>query len=168
MKTKGLSPKDVIKTTWLDEKLSGISKKFNSTLGLEHNKRWFCLDFTLKLLIYSSNESARRVSFIPFIDLRGVDRITDPLRINEARNGWMNGLVLTTTERYYELWSNSPIDRDNWVTSIARAIEIGRSIKSDVLNKAILKSTTKQFIETPMLEPALVQVRGGSVFKIDE
>ena len=150
-KTKNLAPVDVFKSSCTQENISSLTLKFNSAFGLEYNKRWFVCDFTIKLLTYAESPRSKRVTLIPFHTLRNADRISDPLKLTKAKNGWLNGLVFHTKDRSYEIWSASPQERDRWLMALSKAVDISRAIQAKALSKQIaIGSSINQFNETPI------------------
>ena len=153
LKTKNMGPIDVFKTTWIQDKAAHLSNLFNQKFGLEHNKRWFVLDFSVRLLTYSNSPSSKKVTFIPFTSIRAVEKIFDPLKIGLARKGWLDGILIITKDRTYELWCSSPQERENWIAAFSDAITIGRKLVSDKSVRPLSRGyslSAHQFAETPL------------------
>jgi hypothetical protein len=62
------------------------------------------------------------VAFIPFSRLRSVQTITDPVKINQARAGWVYGVSLRTVNRSLDLWAKTEKEQLMWVEALSKAV----------------------------------------------
>jgi len=88
----------------------------------EFNRRFFCMDFNISLVYYAESHSAKRVAFIPFNRLRHVEVITSPVKINQAKSGWVYGVSLRTVNRSLDLWAKTEKEQQMWIEGLQRAI----------------------------------------------
>jgi Meiotic cell cortex C-terminal pleckstrin homology len=101
-----------------DRKIQEVKK---SLLGC-FNKRFFWMDFSINLVYYAEEPSAKRVAFIPFSRLRGVSAIHDPVKINEAKSGWVYGVTVKTMNRTLDLWAKTEKEQQMWVDAFQKAL----------------------------------------------
>ncbi len=71
-----------------------------------------------------------QVVFIPFTSLLGVEPITSPIKINQAKVGWIYGITLITNSRSIDLWAATESDALKWLDSLERAVSLSGSSSS--------------------------------------
>ena len=88
----------------------------------EYNRRFFWMDFNINLVYYAESATAKRVAFIPFSRLRNAECITSPVKINQAKSGWVYGVSLRTVNRSLDLWAKTEKEQQMWIEGLQRAI----------------------------------------------
>ena len=156
MKAKKHGDRDVVATSWFEEKTSAIKRSLSGMSG-RFNKRFFTVDMSSHLICYANASYSKRFAFIPFIHLRGVDYLKSAAQISRATPGWLHGIILTTNDRQYELWLQTKEDCDQWIRTFERAVEIGRSIQAENTNRNIAAASLLRAPSTLFVDEASPQ-----------
>ena len=120
MKRKNVAtaPEHPVPEQWHESALAAARK---AVLG-EFNRRFFWMDFNINLVYYAESPSAKRVAFIPFSRLRHVELINSPVKINQAKPGWVYGVSLRTVNRSLDLWAKTEKEQIMWMEALSKAI----------------------------------------------
>ena len=132
----------------------------------EFNRRFFWMDFNINLVYYAESHSAKRVAFIPFSRLRHVEVITSPVKINQAKSGWVYGVSLRTVNRSLDLWAKTEKEQQMWIEGLQRAISESQKIGNQqaALSRAasgISFATSAAQIATGEEQPKKEELRWG-------
>ena len=110
----------------------------------EFNRRFFWMDFNISLVYYAESHSAKRVAFIPFSRLRSVETVTSPVKINQAKSGWVYGVSLRTVNRSLDLWAKTEKEQQMWIEGLQRAIIFGEASAKNLSSLSLAGSPQQQ------------------------
>jgi len=128
----------------------------------EFNRRFFWMDFNINLVYYAESHSAKRVAFIPFSRLRNVDIITSPVKINQAKSGWVYGICLRTVNRSLDLWAKTEKEQQMWIEALQRAIAESSKNNSSMIGNSPQPASLSRAGSTLSFATSATQVASGA------